>query len=308
MSGPRPLVLRPRALAALVAASSLGLVAFGWPLLAHPTAGVGHDGDAPWLFALLVPLVLAVVLAELTSGGLDAKAVALLGVLTAVTAALRPVAGEATGVQPMFVVLLLAGRVFGPGFGFALGALGMFTSALLTGGVGPWLPFQMLGAAWLGMGAGLLPPARGRREAVLLAGYGAVAGLAYGALLDLWFWPFATGYATGVAFIPGAPLAVNLHHLWLFWLTTSLGFDVPRAAANAALVLLAGGAVLRALRRAGRRASFAPGRAPGRPATTGLSGLTGTTAPTASGEDPQPGPSPQAAAAAATTTAAAGGT
>ena len=44
------------------------------------------------------------------------------------------------------------------------------TSALVTGGVGPWLPFQMLGAAWVGLGAGLLPPAKGRAEIVLLAG------------------------------------------------------------------------------------------------------------------------------------------
>ena len=28
---------------------------------------------------------------------------------------------------------------------------------LVTGGVGPWLPFQMLGASWVAMGAGLLP-------------------------------------------------------------------------------------------------------------------------------------------------------
>ena len=264
----RPLPLRSRSVAALVAASALGVVAFCWPLLAHPSPGVGHDSDAPWLFALLVPLVLVVVLAELASGGLDAKAVALLGVLTAVTAALRPVAGEATGVQPMFVVLLLAGRVLGPGFGFALGALSMFTSALLTGGVGPWLPFQMLGAAWLGMVAGLLPPARGRRELVLLATVGLVGGLAYGLLLDLWFWPFATGYGSAIAFVPGAPLVVNLHHLAAFWLATSLGFDVPRAVGNAVLVLVAGAPVLRALRRASRRACFVPATAPPPPVAT----------------------------------------
>ena len=41
----------------------------------------------------------------------------------------------------------------------------MFASALLTGGVGPWLPFQMLCAAWVGFFAGCLPPARGRARA-----------------------------------------------------------------------------------------------------------------------------------------------
>ena len=65
-----------------------------------------------------------------------------------------------------------------PGFGFVLGATTLFASALVTGGVGPWLPFQMLGAAWVGWGAGMLPPLRGRAEMLMLAAYGAVAGLA----------------------------------------------------------------------------------------------------------------------------------
>ena len=61
----------------------------------------------------------------------------------------------------MFFLLVLAGRVFGPGFGFVLGCTSLFASALLTAGVGPWLPFQMLGCAWVGLGAGLLPRGSG---------------------------------------------------------------------------------------------------------------------------------------------------
>ena len=83
-------------------------------------------------------------LAELTSGGLDAKAVAMLGVLAAVGAALRPLGAGAGGIETVFFLLVLAGRVFGPGFGFVLGSTTLFASALITGGVGPWLPFQML--------------------------------------------------------------------------------------------------------------------------------------------------------------------
>ncbi len=159
----------------------------------------------------------------------------------------------------MWIVVVLGGRALGPGFGFCLGAIGMFSSALLTGGVGPWLPFQMIGAAWIGLGAGLLPRLGGRREIVLLAGYSAVACIAYGFLLNLWFWPFLTtdsGFPPALSFVPGAPVAENLHHWLLFSLTTSLGFDLPRAALTVALVLVAGRPVLVALRRASRRAAF----------------------------------------------------
>lgn len=250
--------LRPRAWILLLAASALGLVAFCWPLLATPrgTENLAHAGDAPWVFVLLVPLLLAVVVSELAEGLIDAKAVALLGVLAACGAALRLPGGGAAGFEPVFFLLVPAGRVLGRGLGFVLGAFTLFASALLTGGVGPWLPFQMFGAAWIGFFAGCLPPARGRAEIALLAGYAAVASLAYGLLLNLWFWPFVAGGDTAISFVPGAPLAENLRRFWAFHLATSLGFDIPRAVFTATFVVVAGRPVLGALRRATRRAAF----------------------------------------------------
>lgn len=240
--------------------SAVGIAAFGWPLLARAgSLVVAHSGDAPWVFAAVLPLVLAVVLADVADGGLDAKGVALLGVLSAAAAALRPFGSGHAGFEPMWIVLVLGGRALGPGFGFCLGAIGMFASALVTGGVGPWLPFQMMGAAWVGLGAGLLPDARGRRETVLLAAYSAVACVAYGFLMNLWFWPFLTkdsGFPPGLSYVPGAPITTNLVHWLRFDLATSLGFDLPRAALTVTLVVVAGRAVLVALRRASRRAAF----------------------------------------------------
>jgi len=156
----------------------------------------------------------------------------------------------------MFVILILGGRALGPGFGFCLGLVSMFGSALLTGGVGPWLPFQMLGAAWLGMGAGLLPRASGRLEIALLAGYGAVAGIAYGFLLNMWFWPFLTTTDMAIAFVPGDPLSQNLGRFLVFCLITSFGFDIPRALGSMVLISFAGGPVLRAIRRSTAKANF----------------------------------------------------
>lgn len=257
----RAVTVRPRSALALLVVSAVGIVGFGWPLLASHLAGGGsgtaHAADAPWLFVALLGLVLAVALAEIADGGMDAKAVAVLGVLAGCGAALRPVTGGATGFTLLFFLLIPAGRVFGRGFGFVLSALTVAASALLTAGAGPWLPYEMLGAAWVGFGAGCLPRASGRREVVLLAAYGAVTGLAYGLLLNLSFWPFATGYPARIAIVPGGSVATNLLHWWRFDLTTSLGFDVPRAIGNAASLLLLGRPVLVALRRVARRAAFA---------------------------------------------------
>lgn len=250
------IALRPRAIAALVLASLVGIAAFGWPLLLQPASPLAQTTDTPLLFAVLLVLLLAVVLAEIADGGMDAKAIAMLGVLSAVGAALRPLGTGIAGFEPVFFLLVLGGRVFGPGFGFVLGATTLFASALVTAGVGPWLPFQMLGAAWVGAGAGLLPPARGRRELVLLAGYAVVAGLAYGLLLNLSFWPFLLGGESALSFIVGDPVLDNLRRFVLFTAVTSLGFDIPRAILTATLVLVTGTPLLRALRRAARRAAF----------------------------------------------------
>ncbi|MDT0377178.1 ECF transporter S component [Streptomyces sp. DSM 42041] len=257
----RPVRLGPRAVAALVLVSAIGLAAIGWPLLADARSDlVGAASDAPWLFAALLPLLLAVAVATVADSGLDAKAVAMLGVLAAVGAALRPLGAGTAGLEPMFFLMVLSGRVLGAGFGFVLGAVSMFASALLTGGVGPWMPYQMLCMGWVAMGAGLLPgpdTLRGRRELWLLAGYGAVSAVLYGTLMNLQGWAiYNTGLPPGLAFEPGAPVQENLAHFTAFVLATSLGWDLPRALLSAVLTLVLGAPLLKALRRATRRAAF----------------------------------------------------
>ncbi len=235
----------------------VGIAAFGWPFFIEPGSALdsSHSGDAPFLFVVLLPLLAAVVLAELTSGGIDAKAVALLGMLAAVGGALRALGPGTAGLEPTFVVIVLGGRVFGRGFGFVLGALTILVGALITGGVGPWLVFQMLAAGWVGFFAGMLPRVRGRSEVIVLAAYAAVVSLLYGLVMNLWFWPFAA-YGPEVTYVAGDAAAANLGRYLLFYVTTSLPWDLGRAVLCLVVVLLAGTALLRALRRAGRRAAF----------------------------------------------------
>ncbi len=245
--GPPAVRLRPRASVLLAVTSVIGVAAFTWPLLIHARSGanLAHSADAPWLFVAILPLLLAVVLGEMAEGSLDAKAIALLGILAACGAALRIPSPGVAGFEPVFFLLIPAGRVLGRGFGFVLGAVTIVVSALITGGIGPWLPFQMFGAAWMGFGAGCLPPARGRAELGLLAAYAAVSAVAYGTLLNMWFWPFGAGTTTRYSFVPGAGLLHNLHSFVLFDLTTSMGFDLVRALTNVVLVIVLGRPVLR---------------------------------------------------------------
>jgi energy-coupling factor transport system substrate-specific component len=249
--------LRPRTVAAITLASFLGFVAFLWPFVVAP-GKLSSTETPPLMFGALLVLVLAVLIAEIADGGIDAKALAMLGVLSAINAALRPLDAGTAGIETVFFLLVLAGRVYGPGFGFVLGCTSLFASALLTAGVGPWLPYQMFGSAWVGMFAGLLPPARGKLEIAMLAAYGAVAGYFFGFMLNLSFWPFSLDPTSSIAYRPGLPFAEQWHRYLLYDATTSLGWDTGRAVTNVLAIVIAGPAVLAACRRAARRANFQP--------------------------------------------------
>ncbi|MFK4148161.1 ECF transporter S component [Streptomyces sp. NPDC004065] len=256
----RAVRLGPRSLAALVLVGAVGVAAFTWPFLAPPDSRLAaHAQDAPWLFAGLLVLLVAVVAATISESGLGPKAVAMLGVLAATGAALRPIGAGTAGLEPMFFLMVLSGRVLGPGFGYVLGSVTMFASALLTGGVGPWMPFQMLAMGWFTMGAGLLPGPdrlRGRAELALLALYGFLGSFAYGTVMNLAGWPFMGTLASSIAFDPHAGVPSNLARFLAYCLATSLGWDLGRAVVTVVLTLVVGPAVLRALRRATRRAAF----------------------------------------------------
>ncbi|MET0903666.1 MAG: ECF transporter S component [Acidimicrobiales bacterium] len=249
--------MAPRTAVALVVASIAGLAMFTWPLIINPPADFSHERDAPYVFALILPALVAIVLAEMSARGMDTKALAMLGVLSAIGAALRPLGAGTGGIELVFFLLVLGGRVYGPAFGFVLGSTTLFASALITGGVGPWLPFQMLASSWVGLVAGLLPPARGRAEIAMLAVYAGASAYAYGFLVNLWGWPFALGAGTELSYVAGGGVLDNLHRFVLYTVATSTwGWDTGRAITNVAAVLLVGRAVLLTLRRATRKAAF----------------------------------------------------
>lgn len=245
-----------------VLANVLGAAAFAWPLFAGaaPTGeNAAHATDAPVLVALLVPLLVVIAVAEARRDG-DARMIALLGALTAVNAVLRIPKGP-SGEGVVFVLPILAGWFVGGRFAFLLGAFTIAVSALVTGGVGPWLPFQMFALGWAGLGAAGLRAALGGRAALPALGVWAVgSSMAYGFVMTLWFWPFLAPEGP-VSFEAGAGVAANLARFAHFYQLTSLPWDTGRALfANLPLVLLLARPVGALLTRARERLSvtYAP--------------------------------------------------
>ncbi len=236
--------------------TATGLLAFAYPILM-----TGRTTNTPLLLAFVVGSSFVALLLEVQDEAIGAKLIALLGILTALNAALRfaevAIPGPG-GFSPVFFLIILTGYVYGGRFGFLLGALTLLVSALITGGVGPWLPYQMLTAGWVGLSAPLLRPlARGlrleghRAEVALLAIFGLAWGLLYGVLMNLSSWTFLTNMG-----VQGTTFGETVQRYAVFYVTTSLWWDLARGLGNVVLIVALGTPTLRALRRFYQRFTF----------------------------------------------------
>jgi energy-coupling factor transport system substrate-specific component len=232
----------------------LATFGFFWPFFV-PTDSMADK--ASWFFLAAIPLIMLLVVVLITQEELGSKKIALLGILTALIAALRPLGIGAIGIEPMWFALIIAARAMGPTFGFLLGTLSMALSALLTGGIGPWLSYQIFAAALIGWGTILIPRSlRGAREVIALIFYGIIAAAFFGIAMDLQFWPWTLGPGTELSYLPGAALTENLDRFFTYHFISALAWDIPRAVLTTILLSIATKPMLTALRRSDEISRF----------------------------------------------------
>src|SRR5438128_10320258 len=131
--------------------SLAGVVLFSWPFL-----GTDLAASTP-AWALMLTCVAALFLVEVGTRQLDSRAIALLAAIAAIDTALRlAVIVGIGGFNPIFFLVLCAGFVFGPSFGFLAGALSLLFSAVVAGGYGIWVCFESFARGFVGVRAGIL--------------------------------------------------------------------------------------------------------------------------------------------------------
>jgi energy-coupling factor transport system substrate-specific component len=143
-----------------------------------------------------------------------AKVLALVGTLAALAALGRVAFAPIPSVKPTTDIVLISGYVLGGAPGFVVGAVGALASNVFFG-QGPFTPWQMAGWGAVGMLGALLARTVGRdlgRWA--LGGACALAGLAYGAFMDLHLWVLYAGEHTWAEYgvLAGKGLPFNLAH------------------------------------------------------------------------------------------------
>jgi energy-coupling factor transport system substrate-specific component len=252
----------------LVAASIVGVALFFWPFFAS-----GLPPDTP---ALAVTFGTVAVLGLMEAGArrLDSGRLALLAALAAVDAALRlALVNGVGGFSPIFFLVLAAGYEFGASYGFLVGSYSLLVSAVVTGGVGPWLPYETFAVGWVGASAGVagsivarFSPGRrrsagsrwwpSRLDVAVLVGIAIVTGFAYGALTDLWGWVAFYRGAGDVGWLPGLSPLDTLGRFSRYYVLTSLGWDSFRAFGDAIAILVLGTPVLAALSRMRARLGY----------------------------------------------------
>ena len=233
------------------------LAMFAWPLFVQVSLQ-SEINLAQSVFIALMPLIVILLLAEFSSGNLGSRQLAILGVLTALNAVVRMLGAGTGGIETAFFLIILGGFVFGSSFGFILGSTSLLVSALITGGVGPWLPFQMMAAALVGFGAGMLPRfAKTGLQISTLVAYAIFASFVYGSLMTLWNWPLIAGIGSDVSYLPAGGILENLTRFIRYEIVTGgLLWDAGRAITTVLLLLIAGPALLATLRRVASKAGF----------------------------------------------------
>ena len=182
----------------------------------------------------LVVAALVVALGWYERGRPSSKLVAVVAALAAIAVAGRVVLSPIPNVQATTDVVLLSGYALGGGPGFAVGAIAALASNFFLG-QGPWTPWEMLGWGGAGLAGAALArlgvPARRAPIAIACA----LAGLAFGAWMDLFTLVNFAAERSGDSY-----LAIS---------AASLPFNIAHAIGNLLLALAVGPAFVRMLAR-----------------------------------------------------------
>ena len=115
----------------------------------------------------------------------------LIAVLTALSVLGRLLFAVLPGFKPVTAMVILTAMYFGSEAGFLTGALTAVLSNFYFG-QGPWTPFQMFAWGMVGLLAGIFSK-RLKASRVTLCIFGALSGVVYSVLMDIWTVLWAEG-------------------------------------------------------------------------------------------------------------------
>ena len=168
------------------------IYAVAFPLLAIGGAFIFKDKFYSWITLAAVLLACLPFFIRFEKKETDAKTLILIAVMIALSVVGRFIFSPLPGFKPVTAMTVLTAMYFGSDAGFMTGALTAVISNFYFG-QGPWTPFQMFSWGIIGLLAGIFAE-KLKKSKVFLSVFGAVAGVLYSLLMDIWTVLWADGY------------------------------------------------------------------------------------------------------------------
>ena len=198
------------------------IYAVAFPLLAIGGAFIFKDKFYSWITLAAVLLACLPFFIRFEKKETDAKTLILIAVMIALSVVGRFIFSPLPGFKPVTAMTVLTAMYFGSDAGFMTGALTAVISNFYFG-QGPWTPFQMFSWGIIGLIAGIFAE-KLKKSKVFLSVVGALAGILYSLLMDIWTVLWADGYFNFARYLAA--------------LVSSLQFTVIYAVSNVIFLLL----------------------------------------------------------------------
>jgi len=192
---------------------------------------------ASMIFALGVLMVFFILYEK---SKITSKEISIIVVLSAVAGVGRIPFAALPNVQPTTFIVIIAGFVFGPLAGFAVGIFAALISNIFLG-QGPWTIWQMLAWGICGMSCGMFSKLHKGAGMKSLIVFSFIWGFLFGWIMNLWYW---------VSFV--YPLTFRS---WLGTNLASVWFDGMHAVGNVVFMAVFGGSFVKILKHFKRKLS-----------------------------------------------------
>lgn len=151
-----------------------------------------RDKQYAWISLAVAALSCIPFYLSFENGKTDSREIVIISVLTALSVIGRLVFSPLPGFKPVTAFVVITAMYFGGEAGFISGSLTAVVSNFAFG-QGPWTPFQMFIWGVIGLVAGLISEPL-KKSRILLVLYGALSGVLFSVLMDIWTVLWADGF------------------------------------------------------------------------------------------------------------------
>lgn len=145
---------------------------------------------SPGLIAILGFILFVIIIFVLyEKKGISVKEISLMATMSAIAGVSRVPFAGLPNVQPTTFLVIISGYVFGPYFGFMVGAMATIVSNSFLGH-GPWTLFQMIAWGIAGFTGGLFNKLNKNPSKIVLAIFCFVWGFLFDYIMNIWHWLF----------------------------------------------------------------------------------------------------------------------